>query len=79
MTYLIYLLCHTSFSIQYSLKLLDQNTNGNSKNMQITQKVNTNQEYNVQGVAELYLELKKKGIEFPPPTDDDILLVEKTR
>lgn len=30
----------------------------------------------LQGVAELYMELKKKGVEFPPPSDDDILLVQ---
>ena len=29
----------------------------------------------MRGVAEIYMELKRKGVEFPPPTDDDLLLV----
>jgi len=30
----------------------------------------------LQGVAEVYIELKKKGIQFPVPSDDDLLLVQ---
>ena len=30
----------------------------------------------LQGVAEIYIDLKKKGIQFPVPSDDDLLLVQ---
>jgi len=30
----------------------------------------------LRGVAEVYMDLKKKGVDFPVPTDDDLLLVQ---
>ena len=30
----------------------------------------------LRGVAEVYMDLKKKGVEFPIPSDDDLLLVQ---
>ena len=30
----------------------------------------------LRGVAEVYMDLKKKGIQFPIPSDEDLLLVE---
>ena len=33
----------------------------------------------LRGVAELYMDLKKKGIDFPIPSDEDLLLVESNQ
>ena len=30
----------------------------------------------LRGVAEVYMDLKKKGIQFPIPSDEDLLLVQ---
>ena len=30
----------------------------------------------LRGVAEVYMDLKKKGVMFPDPTDEDLLLVQ---
>ena len=32
----------------------------------------------LRGVAEVYMDLKKKGVEFPVPSDEDLLLVQTT-
>ena len=33
----------------------------------------------LRGVAEVYMDLKKKGVEFPIPSDDDLLLVQSNQ
>jgi len=33
----------------------------------------------LRGVAEVYMDLKKKGVEFPVPSDDDLLLVQSNQ
>ena len=33
----------------------------------------------LRGVAEVYMDLKKKGVEFPAPSDDDLLLVQSNQ
>ena len=33
----------------------------------------------LRGVAEVYMDLKKKGVEFPIPSDEDLLLVQSNQ
>ena len=33
----------------------------------------------LRGVAEVYMDLKKKGVEFPIPSDEDMLLVQSNQ
>jgi len=78
------LICCKEFSNELITKIIPASSNAQLVEVKILSLIQSwahafSVDPELQGVAELYLELKKKGVEFPPPTDDDILLVEKTR
>jgi len=78
------LICSRDFSNELFSKIVPASTNTQMVEIKVLSLIQSwahafSVDPELTGVAELYLELKKKGIEFPPPTDDDILLVEKTK
>lgn len=78
------LICNKEFANELITKVIPVSTNAQLVQDKILSLIQSwahafSADLDLQGVAEVYMELKKKGIEFPPPSDDDILLVQKNQ
>jgi len=78
------LICSKDFSNELIHKVIPQSTNAQLVQDKILSLIQSwahafSVDPDLQGVAEIYMELKKKGVEFPAPSDDDILLVQKSQ
>jgi len=78
------LICNREFANELITKVIPLSTNAQLVQDKILSLIQSwahafSADLELQGVAEVYMELKKKGVEFPPPSDDDILLVQKNQ